>query len=87
MNEINVNANMKLAENAKYMRHIPSGRVYPYELNGAKRDDVEIFVHKQKGDVKINKPPKAKSKGPFQRDRASDAFDAPTSSNLEIVTE
>jgi hypothetical protein len=62
-----------------YMRHLPSGRVYPYEQQGAKRDDVEIFKHTADGkDVKINKPAKAKAKGPFaQRERAVGAYDEP----------
>jgi hypothetical protein len=58
----------------KYMRHIPSGRVYPYEENGAKRDDVEVFMHGPKGDTKINKPPKAKPQGPFARAKQTGNF-------------
>jgi len=61
-----------------YMRHLPSGRVYPYEVNGAKRDDVEIFRHMPDGrDMKIAKPAKAKPKGPFQRERGIGAYDTP----------
>lgn len=62
-----------------YMRHLPSGRVYPFEANGAKRDDVEIFRHMPDGtDRKIVKPQKPKSKGPFaQRERGVGAYDSP----------
>ncbi len=71
---------------ALYMRHIPSGRVYPYEVNGAKREDVEIFKHNAETntDVKINKPQKAKPKGPFAREQAIGAYDAP-GQNAETV--
>lgn len=72
--------------NGKYMRHLPSGRVYPYEENGAKRDDVEVFVHSPKGDTKINKPPKAKPQGPFARAKQTDNF-GPTDRILDVTPE
>jgi hypothetical protein len=53
-----------------YMRHIESGRVYPFEREGAKREDVEIFRRDAAGnETKIIKPKKVK-KSPFERDRA-----------------
>jgi hypothetical protein len=63
----------RLAEGGKYMRHIPSGRVYPYEVNGAKREDVEVFIHKKTGDQKLAKP-KVKPKGPFAREGGANTF-------------
>lgn len=63
----------------KYMRHTPSGRVYPFEANGAKREDVEIFVHKADGsNQRVNKPPKPVKKGPFaHREEGVGSFDRP----------
>jgi|SRR6187399_1031667 hypothetical protein len=53
-----------------YMRHLESGRVYPFEKEGAKREDVEIFRRDAQGnETKIVKPKKVK-KSPFERDRA-----------------
>lgn len=68
-----------------YMRHIESGRVYPFEREGAKREDVEIFRRDAEGnETKIPKPKKVK-KSPFERDRAV-GFEAPTGQNLESIT-
>lgn len=82
---INVNKDMRLG-NGKYMRHIPSGRVYPYEENGAKRDDVELFTHSPKGDTKIAKPAKPKASGPFRRSVA-DNLESAGDRILDVVTE
>jgi hypothetical protein len=84
-NSMETGGEMKLGF-GKYMRHLPSGRVYPYEENGAKRDDVEIFVHGPKGDTKINKPPKAKPQGPFARSKPQDSFSA-TDRILDVTPE
>jgi hypothetical protein len=70
-----------------YMRHLPSGRVYPFEVNGAKRDDVEIFKHNAANntDIKVPKPEKKKPKGPFaRRDEGIGAYDVP-GQNAEVV--
>lgn len=77
------NNKMVLAEGGKYMRHMPSGRIYIWEENGAKRDDVEAFIYHKKGSTAIKKPPKTARPGPFQRERAV-GFDNP-SDNVQIV--
>lgn len=86
-NSLDTGGKMVLGIGGKYMRHIPSGRVYPYVEEGAKREDVEIFMHTAKGDVKINKPAKKKAQGPFSRDRAIGAFDTPGDKILDVVSE
>lgn len=65
-----------------YMRHLESGRVYPYEKEGAKREDVEIFRRDAAGnETKIVKPKKVK-KSPFERERASN-FEGPAQERTE----
>ncbi len=70
-----------------YMRHLESRRVYPYEREGAKRDDVEIFKRQADGTETLIPKPKKEKKSPFERDRGVGAFDTPTSQRLESVTE
>jgi len=86
-NSLDVGAPMILSP-GKYMRHIPSGRIYPFEANGAKREDVELFSHREDGtNVKINKPPKQKNHGPFRRDELSrNGFDVP-GANVVIIND
>jgi len=86
-NSLEVGGPTVLGVGGKYMRHLPSGRVYPYEEEGAKRDDVEVFLHTAKGDVKINKPPKPVAKGPFQRGRKDPLFDVPGDRVLDVASE
>ena len=86
-NSLEVGGKVILGVGGKYMRHIPSGRVYPYQEQGAKRDDVEVFVHGPKGDTKINKPPKPKNQGPFTRAKQVDDLTGPTDRILDVVTE
>jgi hypothetical protein len=65
-----------------YMRHLESGRIYPFEKEGAKREDVEIFRRDAAGnETKIVKPKKLR-KSPFERDRASN-FEGPTEQRVE----
>jgi hypothetical protein len=79
--EVDVNKDIRLGEGL-YMRHLPSGRVYPYEENGAKSDDVEVFKHTAKGDVKIPKGPSPKLKAPLTRKKPSGDTVVFTNDNL-----
>ncbi len=83
-NSRRVGGKMVLKEGTKYMRHLPSGRVSPYEEQGAKRDDVEIFLYKKSGETKINKPPKPKRKGPFQRESGPGPYGTPTDRVIDL---
>jgi len=86
-NSMEIGGLMVLKEGGKYMRHLPSGRVYPFVEDGAKREDVEIFIHHAKGDQKINKPPKVKRPGPFSRGDAEKGagWEGPASDNFQTV--
>lgn len=59
-----------------YMRHLESGRVYPYEKEGAKREDVEVFRRDAAGKEHLIPKPKKVKKSPFERDRANN-FEGP----------
>jgi hypothetical protein len=81
--EIDVNKGIKLGE-GMYMRHIPSGRVYPYEANGAKNDDVEVFKHTAKGDIKIPKEGSKKLQAPLKKRNVSGDMVTFTNDNLAV---
>jgi hypothetical protein len=74
-NSMDVGGEMVLKEGVKYMRHMPSGRIYPFQAGGAKLDNVELFIYHKNGDQKVNKPVKKKPAGPFTRQAPQDTFE------------
>jgi hypothetical protein len=80
-NSLDIGGPMVLGQGL-YMRHLESGRVYPFEKEGARREDVEIFRRDAQGnETKIIKPKKQK-KSPFERNRAV-GFEGPTEQRVE----